>query len=152
MENLSRNFKAYKAVLKGNTLLVRTNIHQLHGRLSQICERDLSLRYVAHQQPRGPTIHPAFQCGVIFKLREGRFFLIYAYRFIQRNIHKDEQTTIFLILFHHTYYFACNQKQYALGTKLQPYQRDKITIDIPNPPPKYIPQTADKSLSVQLDN
>ena len=49
MDKLSRKFKAYEAVLKGNTFIVQTNLHQLHGRLSQICESDLSLRYVAHQ-------------------------------------------------------------------------------------------------------
>ena len=49
MDKLSRKFKAYEAVLKGNTFMVRTNLQQLHGRLSQIRECDLSLRHVAHQ-------------------------------------------------------------------------------------------------------
>ena len=46
---INRKFKACEAVLKGNTFMVGTNLHQLHGRLSQICESNLSLRYIAHQ-------------------------------------------------------------------------------------------------------
>ena len=33
MENLSRNFKVYEAVLKGKTFMVQTNLHQLHAGL-----------------------------------------------------------------------------------------------------------------------